>query len=410
MSLSHSKKTRHARLVGKTLAGKYFIRNIVGVGGFGIVYEADDTAHARRVIIKIPKGRTGPTTLLRFRREARAGSILRHPNVCMFYDLGALDDDTPFLVMERLMGETLAARLTRERVLPLGVAVDVMCQALAGLGAAHDHGIIHRDMKPANIFITNPSNLGSRVKVLDFGISYFQDKPGEYEDEVTDLLTAIGTVVGTPHFMAPEQVLGERDFDARVDVFACGGIFFEMITGRRAFPGHDPHEIFDRILNVSPKPPSQTNADIPPIVDDIVAKALAVDRNARFSSAHTFANALQQLRTFVPTPIESFSPKEGRGSGSERQAYLKTRFRELVALRNNSVEPTPTARSRNSSTLDIPIHIDESAYPPVPNLIPSDDDPEGTAPTKPKRRQAQRTMDSTTEKVIPGSMRRPRKR
>jgi serine/threonine protein kinase len=410
MSDAKSKQRRYGRWVGKTLAGKYWIRNIVGVGGNGIVYEADDRAFGRRVVVKLPKARASAFTLMRFRREARAGSSIDHPHVCAFHELGILDDGTPFLVMERLVGETLSTRLARENVIPLHVSVHIMRQALAGLGAAHASGLVHRDLKPGNIFLTQLAEPFPTAKVLDFGLSIFNEENDERPDEVTDLLTAVGTVVGTPRYMSPEQVRGHRDFDPRVDVFACGAIIYEMITGQRAFSATGTRELFEQILECSPPPPSQLNRVIPRSVDLIVAKALARERESRYASAAAFADALGVLAVFSPTPVVAYSTLIATSApATDRQAYLQSRFRELVNLRQQASEPSVSSAPARTSSIDIPVYCEDSANAPrIPNLIPPDEDPDGTAPTKPKRNR--RTgVGSSTERTVPASTRRPRR-
>jgi eukaryotic-like serine/threonine-protein kinase len=412
VSVPKPKKVRYGRWVGKTLAERYWIRNIVGVGGNGIVYEADDCRSGQRVVVKVPKERSSPFILMRFRREALAGKNIRHPNVCALHDFGHLPDGTPFLVMERLVGESLATRLAREQIVPLHIAVAVMRQALEGIAAAHEQGIVHRDLKPGNIFLTNVTDLAPTAKVLDFGLSiasYFDES--QAEDEVTDLLTAVGTVVGTPRYMSPEQVRGNRDFDPRVDVFACGAILYEMLTGERAFPSSNPRELFREILDILPAPPSHVNSVLPDAIDPIVAKAMAKDRDQRFANAAVFASALEKLLSVTPTPVAGWSTRApGRDlvQQTDRQAYLKSRFRELVALRQQAIDMSPGTMSPGTgphptSTLDIPIVFEDSVRPTrIPNLVPSDDDPDGTAPTRPKRRK-QASVKSSTERTVPPS-------
>jgi serine/threonine protein kinase len=399
-----------ARLLGSTISGKYRIRNIIGVGGNGLVYEADDVTLWRKVAIKVPTGRRAPAfTSMRFRREARAGSSVAHANVCALYDFGSFDDGTPFLVMERLIGETLGTRLIREGWVPLYVAIHVMTQVLAGLGAAHERGIVHRDMKPGNIFLTEAGALPSTAKVLDFGSSTFNVAEPEPEDETTDLLTAVGTAVGTPLYMSPEQILGHRDFDPRVDVFACGVILYEMVSGRRPFNASSTKDLFDQILLASPRPVSSVRSDLPQVLDQVLAKSITANRRDRYPSAEAFAAALESLRADVPTPSASWSPLGARlEPGAERLAYLQARFRELAGLHRRAISE-PTLPRPSTNTLEIPIIFEDDSAPPRASRLPSlrDDDPEGTAPTKPKRNS--RLLDPpSAETTTARRARRPR--
>jgi serine/threonine protein kinase len=372
-----------ARLVGTTITGRYVVRSILGVGGNGVVFEAEDIVLRRHVAIKIPtRPRSFGPSALRFRREARAGASVAHANVCALYDFGLLPDGAPFIVMERLVGETLAARLAREGTLPLRLAIQLMQQVLAGLAAAHVRGIVHRDMKPGNIFLTKLSQSVPRAQILDFGSSALIG-PEPAEEDVTELLTAYGTAVGTPYYMSPEQVCGDRDFDPRADIFACGVILYEATVGRRPFDGQNLKETFRRIMRASPVPASSVNPDLPPILDEVLARAMVANRERRYPSAAAFSAALSTLTPPVGSPAEA--PAEPADS---RLAHLQARFRELAVLhrqaaqRESVVAATP---DRPSITAEVPsLDSDGVAMTRrVPSLA-ADDDPQGTAPTKPR--------------------------
>jgi len=391
-----------ARLVGTLLTGRYWIRNIIGVGGHGIVYEADDTLQRRTVAVKVPRlARPSALMLARFRREARAGSTIGHPNVCSLYDAGVFEKGTPFLAMERLVGETLSARLDRDGSMDLQAALDIMVATLNGLDVAHRNGIIHRDMKPSNMFL---AELGGgkppMPKVLDFGLSFFTEDDAKEEDEVTDLLTAVGTVVGTPRYMSPEQIRGDRDFDGRVDVFACGAILYEMVSGARAFDASNPRSLCRQILASPPPPITTRRGDLPAALDRVLSSALSVDREDRFPTAAAFSLALERLRLSSPTPVMSWAPKSaGEPAPTDRIVYLQSRFRELAALHRSDLNSPHHPRS--TSSMEIPIVFEDAPRRPIPNLIPSDEDPEGTAPTRPKRNALHRdsTADASTAKI-----------
>ena len=211
-----------------TRLGAYEILALLGSGGMGEVYRARDTRLDRIVAIKVLPASVAadPDRRQRFDREARTISSLTHPHVCTLHDVGH-EDRIAYLVMELLEGQTLAERLTRG-ALPLEQALQYAIEILDALDGAHRHGIVHRDLKPANVMLTKAG-----VKLLDFGIAKVV-APGAATAAAT--LTAEGTLLGTPQYMAPEQLEG-RDADVRIDLFAFGAVLYEMLTGHRAFPG-----------------------------------------------------------------------------------------------------------------------------------------------------------------------------
>jgi serine/threonine protein kinase/tetratricopeptide (TPR) repeat protein len=285
--------------------GPYEILAPLGAGGTGEVYRAHDTRLGRDVAIKVVSDATGAGSwgsaprqisgsspsesrddrLQRFEREARAAAALSHPNVLAIFDFGV--DDVPYLVTELLDGDTLRAVIGRGP-LPVQQIIDLALQLIAGLIAAHDGGIVHRDLKPDNIFVTT----GGRVKILDFGLAK-QVAHAAAGEEVTRTQTIPGTVLGTVGYMAPEQVRG-RDVDHRADIFACGAILFEMITGRRAFHGESPADTMSAILN---DPPSALvfSAATPPALARIVRRCLEKDVTERFQSARDLGFAIESI-------------------------------------------------------------------------------------------------------------------
>jgi serine/threonine protein kinase len=294
-------------LIGQTLGGKYFIRSVLGRGGMGTVYEGVNVQMGRVVALKVlhPRQVKKRESVKRFYQEARAAGAIGHPNICEVYDLGTLEDGSPYLVMERLAGTTLAAH-ARDRVLPFDVAIDIMIQVLSGLVAAHDKGIVHRDLKPDNIFLTERVGCPPVAKVLDFGVSkVVSAAPTEPRDADLDL-TRTGMVMGTPYYMSPEQASGARDLDGRVDLYACGVILYETLTGRRPFLAPNYHILLWNILKTEPPAPSELRHDIPPALEAVIARAMARDRAVRYASAHEFIAALSHVRMnlghYTPPP------------------------------------------------------------------------------------------------------------
>jgi serine/threonine-protein kinase len=282
---------------GSTVAGRYHVRHILGVGGSASIYEAEDLTFGRTVALKIPHGNAGSKTIAakRLVREARASGAVGHPNVCEISEVGTLPGGTPFVVMERLIGETLRDRITNTGRLPFGDIVDIMMQVLSGLGAAHDRGIIHRDIKPENIFLSRRSGCPALVKILDFGLVATDE--GEREK-----LTAAGRVVGTPHYLAPEQIRGTREFDAAVDLYACGVVLYEATTGRRPFTSANIAELFREILAASPPDLMDLRRDTPPLLAQVIQKAMAPQAVHRFASASAFQASLSKVHVGPPTP------------------------------------------------------------------------------------------------------------
>ena len=274
------------------LAGRYVLRREVGAGASARVYLAEDQKFGRTVAVKMLNAAFAHSAevVQRLEREARVSALINHANVCAVSDVGRLDNGLPFLVMEYLEGETLAARLEREKRLPVPVAVQFAEEMLLGLSAAHRRGIVHRDVKPANVFIVDLGHGRHIVKLLDFGTAYLTAAAGDAPPS----LTRAGRVVGTPEFMSPEQVRGLRDFDARTDIYACGVVAYQMLAGRRPFDGLPTEQLshaiaFNRAPSLSAVAPF-----VPPPIALAVDLALALDLTRRHKDAGAFLAALGQ--------------------------------------------------------------------------------------------------------------------
>ena len=274
---------------GTVLADRYEIEALLGEGGMSRVYVGRHLRIDRKVAIKVlaPEVAQDEKTVVRFLREARASSRIAHENVVAVTDFGELDSGLPFMVMEFLEGESLSETVVAEAPMPWTRVQPMLLQMLAALSAAHEKGVIHRDMKPANCFRLNRMGSLDFIKVFDFGIAKLRD------DATGVTLTRQGAVVGTPDYMAPEQCRGKA-VDLRADLYAVAVIAFEMLTGRVPFVGRRPTDIMH--AHVYQEAPLMRdlleNLDAPAGVQGIVQRGMAKDPNDRFETAEAFAQAI----------------------------------------------------------------------------------------------------------------------
>ena len=277
-------------MVGETV-GNYRIITKLGEGGVGEVYLAEHPDIGRKVAIKFVRRALAeePTLYGRFMAEARAANAIQHPNIVEVLDFGRLADGQPYIIMEYLPGESLAARLERLGPVPVAAAVDLAAQVAGVLVAAHAKGIVHRDLKPDNVFLaTGRASVGGEVvKVLDFGIAKLQ---GALRDGSPH--TRTGSIVGTPLYMSPEQCRGIREIDARTDIYALGIMLFEMVAGRPPFVSQGLGDLMDMHMNREPPLLRSLVPAAPADLEDLIACALAKRPEDRFASAAALQAAL----------------------------------------------------------------------------------------------------------------------
>jgi serine/threonine-protein kinase len=272
---------------GTILEGKYRVERLLGAGGMGSVWIAEHQLLGRQVAVKIldASAKKDPTAVQRFLREAQTAARLRSDHIVDVLDVGLLEGGTPFLVMELLEGETLAARIKRLGRLNQLEAASFVDQLLDGLGAAHAAGVIHRDIKPDNCFITH-KNGREHLKLLDFGISKVAGDPREMR------MTKTGVVMGTPYYMAPEQARGSKDVDHRCDLYAAGAILYECVAGRVPFEAESVNELLFKIVLEPIKPPRDHAPEIDATFEQLILYAMGREAVDRFQTAKEFREAL----------------------------------------------------------------------------------------------------------------------
>ncbi len=323
--------------------GKYEIRRELARGAMGVVYEDWDLLIKRRVALKTIRpdqfeGERTADMIARFRREAQAAGRLSHPNIVPIYDFDE-DDGTWFIAMEFVDGRELSECFAADERFRMPDIERIMTQILDALDYSHGHGVVHRDIKPANIFLLADGT----VKVADFGIAHIESSS----------LTQVATVVGTPNYMSPEQIMG-LPVDGRSDLFAAGVILYQFATGERPFAGSSTTTM-QKVLKDEPLPPSTLNVQLPPAIDAVVRKALAKRADDRFQSAQAFSLALRAaMRAGAPPGAVSMAAKDPDATmpnlgaiGAGTTARASSRGRRTGP---EIVQPVPADATRNRTT------------------------------------------------------------
>jgi serine/threonine protein kinase len=299
-------RTEYDHLIGQTLDGRYRIERKIGEGGMGVVFAARHTVIERPLAIKVLKRAVmrDQATIQRFVQEAKAASRINHPNIVEVTDFGTTPDGLTYSVMELVEGETLTRAIKHGAPFPARRVIRVAMQLARALGAAHDKGIVHRDLKPENVFLVDREERPDFVKIVDFGIAKMMPVEGEAQGSAPRL-TRVGTVFGTPDYMAPEQAAGRLDIDHRVDIYALGTILYEMLVGRV------PHKADSLVRTIAMQmfdpadPPSQVRPDlaIPKSLELLVMRCLAKERGERFQKMSELGEELERIARELDAPL-----------------------------------------------------------------------------------------------------------
>jgi serine/threonine protein kinase len=301
--------------IGDRLADKYRLVRSIGKGGMGEVFEAVHEDLNKRVAIKIPSAELldDERNLERFKREPRVAAATGHRGIVDVYDIGNTAEGIPFVVMEYLEGESFADLIDRSGRVDVNFAIYVITQVLSALAAAHAKGIIHRDLKPENIFLVNTGQPFPDVKILDFGTSKVVAGTGDHAPR----LTQSGTILGTPYYMAPEQIRAVKQLDKRLDIYAVGVTFYEAVTGQIPFDSDNVYTLVHMVLHDELIPPRVFNGDLHPFLEQVVIKAMSREREERFASAEDmieallpFMDDLTRMRVSIPERLRSAEPRQ----------------------------------------------------------------------------------------------------
>ncbi|MFO0646352.1 MAG: protein kinase [Polyangiales bacterium] len=353
-----------------TIGGRYQVRRALGAGGMGVVYEARHNWTGRLVAVKVLSSERVREQGFsdRFAREARAAARVHHPNVVDVLDSGFDPDAGGFYIVQELLeGEDLRARLARERKLTPETAVELMVGVADGLTAVHEHQIVHRDVKPGNIFIARSPDGTTAPKVIDFGVSKLLDEP-----TTTD--TTTGEVLGTPRYMAPEQLRGERDIDARADVWGAGAVLYEALAGRAPFDATNHNLLVFEVLSGAPV---ATIEGIPASLMAVVRRALERDRTKRFGSMSEFRDALIAWRYEPAARATRRVPRVAVALGLAALALAAA----FAVRRPRAHTPAPAPRTEMRPEVAHPeVTRSDETRPPTPVASPEETHP-STAPS-----------------------------
>ena len=357
--------------IGTVLGGKYRIVRKLGEGGMGAVYAAVQEPLGRKVAVKVllPVLARDATLVGRFQREAELAASLGHPNIVQVTDFG-VDDGSAFLVMDLLDGESLGGLLERETTLAPSRVCFIAAQVLSALEAAHARGVVHRDLKPDNVYLTSVSGVADLVKLLDFGIARLTEGDGDQK------MTATGQVLGTPAYMSPEQARG-KPVDARSDLYALGVVMYEALSGRMPVNGSNYHELMFAIVGETPTPLAQLVPGLDPTLIAVVERAMAKDPNSRYASAaemRAALDALGPLQASSPARVPSMPPPTRDVSAVAMAATITPEaMPALASMATPVVSSAPAGAAGSSGSASSAAHVTPAAVTPaaVPAVMSS---------------------------------------
>jgi serine/threonine-protein kinase len=347
--------------VGDRISGKYRVERVLGVGGMGCVVAATHLhlREQRAIKVMLPQASVDATLLARFLREAQSVARLSGEHVARVHDVGQLDSGIPYMVMEYVDGADLASMLRASGALPVEEAILYTLHACEALAEAHALGIVHRDLKPANLLVTRGTDGTPSLKVLDFGVA-----------KTNEDMTQTGAMLGTPRYMAPEQVRG-LDVDPRADVWSLGVVLYELLTGTPAFDGKNQLDLLARVTDVEVEPPSARRAGIPAALDEVILRCLEKQPQRRYASVAELAAAL-----------EPFAAPDAR--------VLPERVARVLRTKLLAAESSPPAPVEHEGNVD-PQHAESPAARP-PDAATATAMTEVRAPTEADRRPAPRRI------------------
>jgi serine/threonine protein kinase len=357
-----------AQSSGALVAGRYRLEYALGEGGMGVVWQAVHAVTRRPVALKFLKRARDdrdPSAVRRFLREARAACAVQHPSVVEILDVLELEDGSPVIVMELLKGETLAQRLTREQSLSLSEAARILVPVCSAVRCAHALGIVHRDLKPENIFLVQPT-AKSAVKVLDFGIAKLTAAEGDAAQ--TAATTGTHTILGTPHYMAPEQIFGEKDIDHRADVWALGVILYEMLCGVRPIGPGNLGQICKVLMTDAIVPIHERAPHLPPGILRLVTRMMSRDKASRP------ADVRDVLAVLSPFADPDFTPVDAAAAGRAPSRRAAHRWPFIVGASSALVLAALASMVRPWSAPSQPSPV-PSTPPPAASATPTADVP-----------------------------------
>lgn len=382
-------------LIGTKIDERYLVEKQIGAGGMGVVYAGVHTIIDKQIAIKVIRDASDPTATERFLREAKAASKINHPNIVDVFDFGKTQSGSAYFVMERIEGRSLFKTVLLDGPLPSDIAVDIAIQIAAGLGAAHAKGIIHRDLKSDNVFLVGPVQKPF-VKILDFGIAKMHSLTGKTH---VRRLTQIGSIFGTPEYMAPEQAAAEQ-VDYRADIYSLGAVLYEMLTGRVPFKGATSMDTLTAKLTEDPPSPHKINTLVKAPLSEICMRALHRDPNQRFQNMNEFTQALEWWKDKSPRSRRSSIFGEYPAPKSKKWPWF------LLLLIASAVGAAFLfyPQEKNSSVPEAPMLVTEPDIPMFQDAPSPPIEKPDAVPPSPKASLEIRSSIRGTQFVVGGSV------